>query len=308
MTQLPDHFSVSQLTTFLSCSLAYRFRYVDHVETGLKSSSFALGTAFHCAAEQLHKDMIAGTVREQAAYLAVFDDSLDLEFGNFDVQLKAGESIDSLHQEGRALLSLYCEHRVRQPAKLVAAELCVKRPLVNIATGDELDVPFVAYLDLVERDGGNIAVVDLKTAARAYAQDDVDANLQLTAYALLMLLQAGKAPEHLRIDALIRTKTPKLQQLVTTRCERDFLRFFELARIVRAAIEEGNYYPNAGWACSNCEFARECGDWGLAAESSHSAVKGGISSACWNQSDRLGRPGAGHAAGDRVLAVVADVN
>jgi len=152
--KLPDHLSVSQLNTFLSCPLAYRFRYIDRIETGTKSSSFALGTAFHSAAERLHKDIIAGQAAAADDYCTAFDDALPVEFGCFNVQLKPGKSADSLHQEGRALVELYREHRLRQPGKLVAAELRIEQRLVNPATREELGVPFVAYLDLVERDSG----------------------------------------------------------------------------------------------------------------------------------------------------------
>lgn len=34
-----DGFSVSQLTTFPNCALAYRFRYIDVIETGVKASN-----------------------------------------------------------------------------------------------------------------------------------------------------------------------------------------------------------------------------------------------------------------------------
>ena len=301
--KLPDHLSVSQLNTFLSCPLAYRFRYIDRIETGTKSSSFALGTAFHSAAERLHKDIIAGQAGAADDYCTAFDDALSVEFGCFDVQLKPGESADSLHQEGRALVELYCEHRLRQPAKLVAAELRIEQRLVNPATREELGVPFVAYLDLVERDGGGTNVVDLKTASRAYAQGDVDTSMQLTAYGLLMLLSTGQAPATMRIDAVVRTKVPKLQRIETRRSESDYIRFFELARVVWAAIQEGHYYPNAGWTCSNCEFARECAHWGTAAGcAGGDRVKGGVS----YEADHLGQPAAG-AAGNRAAAAVAGI-
>jgi len=49
---------------------------------------------------------------------------------------------------------------------------------VNVETGEVLGLPFVAYLDLIEKNGDGLIVVDLKTAGRSYAQADVDANLQ----------------------------------------------------------------------------------------------------------------------------------
>ena len=259
----PDHLSASQIIKFLMCPLSYKFAYVDRIETGTKSSSFALGTAFHTAAEQLHKHMMNGGVRAPKVYHDALGDSLKIECGNFDVQMKEDETPDSLITEGNRLMDAYREYRISQPAKLLAAEQRIERELVNPATGEILDVPFVAFLDLVEQNGHAIIVVDLKTAGRSYSQQDADTNLQLTCYGLLILLETGKAPSGLRIDAIIRTKTPKVQSLATSRAETDYVRFFALARAVRAAIEGGHFYPNLGWSCPTCEFGEHCRRWGV---------------------------------------------
>jgi len=78
---LPDHFSVSQLTKFLTCPLSYRFQYVDQIKVGSKTSSFALGTAFHTAAEKLHKHMLNGGVRKPEVYRDALGDALSSSSG-----------------------------------------------------------------------------------------------------------------------------------------------------------------------------------------------------------------------------------
>lgn len=88
---LPDHLSVSQINRFLQCPLSYRFQYIDKIETGLKSSSFALGTAFHSAAEHLHRHLMNGGVKRPEVYQNVLAESIKVEFGNFEVQVKDGE-------------------------------------------------------------------------------------------------------------------------------------------------------------------------------------------------------------------------
>ena len=260
---LPDHLSVSQVTKFLMCPLSYKFHYVDGIETDIKSSSFALGTAFHAAAERLHRDLMNGGVRAAKVYQDLLGDSLATEFGNFDVQVKDGEDRDSLTGEGGRLMDAYREYRAAQKATLLTVEQRVERELVNVQTGETLGLPFIAYLDLIEQNGDGLVIVDLKTAKRSYSQGDVDGNLQLTCYGLLTLLETGKPPSGLRIDAVIRNKTPKVQRLETSRTERDFIRFWNLARTVRNAIETSVFYPNPGWACSGCEFSDCCKKWGV---------------------------------------------
>ena len=261
--ELPDHLSVSQITKFLICPLAYRFHYLDGIETGIKSSSFALGTSFHTAAEMLHKHLMNGGVRQPKVYRGVLGDALAAEFGNFDVQVKDGESQDSLTEEGGRLVDAYLAYRTAQPATILTVEQRIERELVNIQTGEVLGLPFVAFVDLIEKDEAGLVVVDLKTAKRSYSQTVVDANIQLTCYALLVLLETSKPPR-LRIDAVVRNKKPKIQRIETTRTEDDLVRFWALARSVRQAIEAGIFHPNPGnWSCPTCEFAEHCQRWGL---------------------------------------------
>ena len=260
---LPDHLSVSQITKFLMCPLAYRFQYIDGIETGIKSSSFALGTAFHSAAEHLHKHMMNGGVKRPEVYQEVLAESLKVEFGNFEVQTKDGEDRDSLIGEGGRLIDAYREYRTAQKTQLLTVEQRIERDIANVRTGELLGLPFIAYLDLIEKDGDGLVIVDLKTAGRSYSQQDADANLQLTCYGLLVMLETGKPPVGLRIDAVVRNKTPKVQRMETARTEADLVRFWALAKQVRAAIEAGVFYPSVGWSCPTCEFAEYCRRWGL---------------------------------------------
>ena len=260
---LPDHISASQIIKFLMCPLSYKFHYIDGIETGVKSSSFALGTSFHTAAEHLHKHMMNGGVRAPKVYRDILGDSLTTEFGNFDIQVKDGEDRDTLTKEGGGLVDVYREYRVAQKTTLLTAEQRVERDLVNIETGELLGIPFVAYLDLVERTEAGLVVVDLKTSARSYNQSAVDSNLQLTCYGLLTQLETGAPPVEMRIDAVVRNKTPKVQRLASGRSREDYVRFWNLARTVRNAIETGCFYPNPGWSCPTCEFSEHCRRWGL---------------------------------------------
>jgi len=79
----------------------------------------------------------------------------------------------------------------------------------------------------------------------------------------MLLLETGAEPSQLRIDAVVRTKTPKVQALATRRATTDYVRFFGLAQAVIETIKAGCFYPNPGWQCPTCEFAEHCRSWGL---------------------------------------------
>ena len=45
----PDTVSVSQLTLYLTCSLKYRFQYIDRLPRLVRSAPLALGSSMHAA-------------------------------------------------------------------------------------------------------------------------------------------------------------------------------------------------------------------------------------------------------------------
>ena len=116
---------------------------------------------------------------------------------------------------------------------------------------------------LVNRLSLPLAVATVPFQTRRSTNGNVAENLQLTAYALMVLIETGSEVAGLRIDAVVRTKTPKIQALCTSRSRTDYVRFFALAQAVRNAINAGCFYPNPGWQCPTCEFAEPCRRWGL---------------------------------------------
>ena len=259
--QLPDHMSASQINCYLRCSLSYKFKYLDCIATEQTSSALVLGSAFHLAAEKLHRDLMNGGPKNSEKYRDVLGDALTTDFGCLDVLTKDGEDRDTLIEEGDKLLDIYIDFRTKQKTKIVAAEQRVERQLVNVRTGEILEVPFVGYIDLIEEDSDGLTVVDLKTAKRSYSQADVDGNLQLSCYGLMGLLDTGSIPR-LRIDAVVRNKVPKVVRLETSRTEDDLVRFWSLAVNIRSAIEAGVFLPCPSWACPTCDYTEECRLWG----------------------------------------------
>ena len=258
---LPDHLSASQVNCYLRCSLAYRLKYIDKIVTEQKASALVLGSAFHLAAEKLHRDLMNGGPKKTQLYCDVIGDALATEYGCFDILGKDGEDRDTLTREGGKLLDIYIKYRTGHKTRIVAAEQRVERQLVNVRTGEILEVPFVGYIDLIEEDSDGLTVVDLKTAKRSYSQADVDGNLQLSCYGLMGLLDTGSIPR-LRIDAAVRNKVPKVVRLETSRTEDDLVRFWSLAVNIRSAIEAGVFLPCPSWACPTCDYTEECRLWG----------------------------------------------
>ena len=124
-------------------------------------------------------------------------------------------------------------------------------------TGECLDVPFRGIVDLVEEDG---TLVDLKTAARSTPQEDVERHLQLSTYALAVFLRTGQIPK-LRLDVLLKSSKPRLERLATSRTVQELSWTARLIQRAVEAIEEGHFFPNPSWRCSDCEYLAHCQAW-----------------------------------------------
>ena len=119
-------------------------------------------------------------------------------------------------------------------------------------------LPLKGYLDLIDHQR---TIIDHKTTKRSFPKDAAEKDLQLTAYAFAYRALHGQNESSLRLDALVRTKQAKVQQLETTRTQGDIDRFLRLAEHVERAIKSEVYYPNDNFMCGICGYEEICGEW-----------------------------------------------
>ena len=246
--------SVSQVSTYLGCSLKYRFQYVDKIPRPWRVAAMAFGTSVHAAVEWFHRERLAGRSVEMTEVLKVFD--ADWYAQNVEpLVFSERESKDSLAEKGRAMLQLYVEST--NGIKPVAVEQFFELDLVDPETGEVLDVRLRGGVDLVEEGD---TLIDLKTAGRTLEQGGLERHLQLSTYALAFLLQHGVIPK-LRLDMLLKTAKPRLERHETTRSIEDLVWTARLIREVSLAIETEHFFPNPSWRCTECEYFAHCQQW-----------------------------------------------
>ncbi|KJU86018.1 RecB family exonuclease [Candidatus Magnetobacterium bavaricum] len=106
----------------------------------------------------------------------------------------------------------------------------------------------------------NDIIIDHKIFAKAKKQNDIDTDLQLTAYALGYRVSTGTIEQGLRIDSIIKNKVCKIVQISTTRTNKDCRWFMKLIGQMVTTILDGNFHPNpTGWHCNK----KYCGYWGM---------------------------------------------
>lgn len=234
-------FSHSQYETWKSCGRAYEFKYPKGIRFG-PGPAMARGTAIHAAVETaLRQKMATGETPSLEGQMAVAATAFD----------KAKEAVEDWGDESAGkvkdtALSLYRVYHVNALPKITPIE--VEEPfVVKVGT-----VTVRGVIDLVDKatdhpgDPGRLEVVDLKTSASKWSENDVKSDAQLSLYT------AVKRLAYARIDNLVSTKTPAIHRLTTTRGPRDHRNLIEDYEQVVDFIKRGVFpmAPMDSWKCT----------------------------------------------------------
>lgn len=251
------HISISQINLYLRCSLKYRFQYLDKMPKVFKPSALAFGSAIHSSIEWLHKEKMQGKERTLEEVLSTFEVDWFSQTIETDIHYKERENEETLKETGQKILALYYQYE-RSNGKTTASECPFEVPIVNLRTGEVLDLSLQGFIDLIEN---GETIVEIKTSAHAMDLDTLNNHLQLTTYAYAFSQLFNQEPKELKVINLIKAKTPKIQVLTTKRNPQDYERFFYTAEEVISGIKAGVFIPNPSFICKECEYAEECLKW-----------------------------------------------
>lgn len=255
MANLPDHLSVSQIILYSQCSLKYRFQYIDKLPKPFKAAGLAFGSAIHSAISWLHNEQMDGKTVTLARLYKIFEADWYSQTVETEIRYKNGDDAARLIMQGREILGLYFQNPVEN-AEATDAGFTV--PLVHPENGHGLSVPLEGFMDLVEKGDG---IVEFKTSAQSMNQKDVDDHIQLTAYGYAYERLHQRPPKSYKIIDFVKTKSPKMIVLETTRRKEDYARFYGIASQVLKGIVGGIFFPKAGFQCADCEYEEPCKMW-----------------------------------------------
>jgi putative RecB family exonuclease len=254
----PEALSASAIQLYLTCSLKYRFQYVDRLPRLALSEGQAFGTSMHAALNWLHKEKKRGRTPPLAEVLQAFEGDWYAQTQAEGAKVKFEDVADAavLANKGKELLTQY----YHLPAGEVRdSEVWFTLPLVNPTTGEVLDVPLRGAMDLIEE--GDV-IVEFKAPKRAPPLTDLPDDIQVTTYAYAYEKLFGKLPKEIRKVALVRTKNPRIEPQSTGRDHRDFERLFHLGREFVRGVRAGVFLPSRGcWLCNDCEYDQDCREW-----------------------------------------------
>lgn len=247
-------YSISQIQLYLRCALKYRFQYIDQLPRPWRPAALVFGSSVHAAVEWFHRQRQAGGSPSAEEVCKIFDADWFAQTLE-PVVFEGSETKEVLQVKGQAMLRLYVsEEHGPKPA---AVEEWFELDLADPETGEDLSVRMRGIMDLIEEGD---TVVELKTAARALPQGDLERHLQVSTYALVYLLLHQKLPK-LRVDMLLKTKHPRLERFETSRTPADLAWTARLIQRTARAIEGGHFFPNPSWMCGECEYFAQCQSW-----------------------------------------------
>ena len=251
----PESLSASQMTLYTTCSLKYRFEYIDRLPKLYRAAAAALGRAVHAALEWLHKERKRGRHPSLSDLLKLFEADWNAQCSAIDIRF-GDEPAEKLLLKGKELLSQYY-HSPANPVK--DTEVFFQVPLVNPRTGEVLDIPLRGIMDLIEEDD---ALVEFKVPQKTPPLEELPDNIQLTVYSYAYEMLFGRAPKEIRRVNLVRTKNPKIETQTTWREKADYERLFYIGKEVLKGIRTEVFIPNRGcWLCKDCEYDRDCREW-----------------------------------------------
>lgn len=250
------HLSVSALKLFLQCPRKFKFQYIERARADFVAVALVMGRAWHAAIgrwltalphalpiEELRanlRDGIVAGVRDDNARV-LFEDEED-EGALLDVSMR--------------MLDTFLA-KVRPPHMVLGVEVAFSIDLAHPKTGEVLPVPLIGGIDAIVMEQGKGQIWELKSAKKRYAADQLDFDLQPSAYARAARV-LGYQDVGMKFVVTTKGAKPDVQVEQLTRHRADEDELVEIAFGVHRAVAAGVDFPARGWWCRSCQFASRC--------------------------------------------------
>jgi putative RecB family exonuclease len=253
-----DYLSWSALSTFRTCPLKYRFRYVDGLPEESVSSALVFGTGIHSAVEQHFQALLSGDPKPDLDALMFAYRSAWLPHDPDAIQFGSSETRASLDALAARMLTAF----LSSPAASVQGRvLGVEEEIRGMLVAGMPDL--YGRVDLLTEDDDSLVVTDIKTSRGKWSAEQVeDSNEQLLLYShLASEISPGKRIAT-RFLVLTKTREPQIEEHIREVTPAAVKRTLAGVELVWRAIEGGQFYPAPStMACASCGYRAVCRAW-----------------------------------------------
>ncbi|MCJ8328883.1 MAG: PD-(D/E)XK nuclease family protein [Lentisphaeria bacterium] len=246
------HWSVSQLNTFLSCSLQWAYRYYYKIDSESVGVALLFGKAIHTALS-----FSVGEDPEDAKKLFADEFHRLVKNETLPVLFPQAKDLESLTETGLKMMDAFLLNL--NTDKITGIGIPFSVNLID-RDGQKLKKPLIGEFDAVENNEGMTIIVDWKTAGSKWPEGKADGELQATAY-LMAYEQMHNEKAVARFDICTKAKTPRFDSQWTTRDDDDSFRLVELVKSADKAIESEAFYPSPTFMCAGCSYKQACKKW-----------------------------------------------
>jgi len=238
--------SPSKITTFLACPNKYLWTYVDsRGKWYLKAKSYySFGTTLHKVLERFHDSGDAGVTTVGDALQAYEESWIDAGYAS-------QEEMQEAFGEGREIIlaTLSDERVAERKAKVLAVEKLLK---YNMG-----DFDLVGRIDRIdEHEDGTLEIIDYKSGRSTVTDSEVETDLAMAIYLLLITRTFPEKPLRATIHALRSNSTGSatLSRQEIDQLEQDILILG--TQILSTSIED--VLPKVKPLCADCDFLALC--------------------------------------------------
>ncbi len=250
--------SWSALSTFRTCPLKYKFRYIDALPEESVSSALVLGTGIHSAIESHFQAILSGDPKPDLDALLFAYRSAWLPHDPDAIQFGSTETRASLDALAARMLAAF----LNSPAASVQGRvLGVEEEIRGMLVEGMPDL--YGRVDLLTEDADRLVVTDIKTSRGKWSQEQVEnSGEQLLLYSHLASEIAPGKKIATWFLVLTKTREPVVEEHVRDVEPGNVTRTLAGVERVWRAIESGVFYPAPSTvSCSSCGYMAACRAW-----------------------------------------------
>ena len=240
-----DHYSYTQLSTYLQCPLKYKYHYLEGWSEREDKASLVFGRVFQMAVES--QFLVEDSVRFFSEHWSQVKE-VPLEYGN-------GDSWEKMLDQGQQLLARFRrDQRVQIEDGRTDFQVRIRRPLPMCRQH------FLAYIDALGWVDGTYGLIEWKTSTQRYP-DSMPRLLELDPQ-LVCYSWAAQQQEVCLVN-FVRTQEPEVQYLHARIRKRQWKAFEQTLDLLVSEMEGGYFYPRSGIRypnnqCLNCAYVGLC--------------------------------------------------
>ena len=234
---IPKSFSYSQVSTYQTCALQYKYGYVLRIPSP-PNHNLSFGISIHNTLHDFYANLMFGEV------------SLEKLLEMYEKNWNPLGYVDEEHrrlrfESGKELLKKFWKDNKKLKNKPVALEKSFKLKIDG--------VPFIGKIDRIDPlIGGGVEIIDYKTG-NSKDQKEVDKDDQVSFYAVAAKEALGLNPKKLTLY-FVETG----EKISTTRTDKQLEEKKLEAKEVMQNIRDGKFQPNPGMHCKWCDYKDIC--------------------------------------------------